>query len=327
MNTSPSMPNIAPKVIHVAVGVVRNAEGEVLIAKRQTGQHLAGFWEFPGGKVEQGECVTTALARELREELGIEVSEAQPLVTIPYDYPEKRVLLDVHEVTQYSGLPVSGEGQSIRWVAQSDLGDYTFPPANAPIVTAVQLPAVFCISGEFESFAALRNRCRSLQSQGITHIQLRAPHLEPAEYLHVYRRLAGELEGVSLFANTDWRHPDVSHVEQTPRYIHMSGRVLRAGYKPKPAAGGIISAACHDVDELKLAENAGAHFVFFSPVKPTLSHPQTPGVGWEALRDFCAVATVPVYALGGLSELDISQARQCGAQGIAAVSALWGRNQ
>lgn len=319
------MLNIAHKVIHVAVGVIRNAKGEVLIAKRQAGQHLAGFWEFPGGKVEQGECVTTALARELREELGIEVSEAQPLITIPYDYPEKRVLLDVHEVTQYGGSPVSGEGQSIRWVSQSDLRDYTFPPANAPIVTAVQLPAVFCISGEFESFAALRDRCGSLQSQGITHIQLRAPHLEPAEYLQVYRRLSGEIEGVSLFANTDWRHPNVSQVEQLPRYIHLSSRVLRAGYKP--AAGGVISAACHDVDELKLAEHAGAHFVFFSPVKPTSSHPNTPGVGWEALRDFCAVATVPVYALGGLSELDISQARQCGAQGIAAISALWGRNQ
>ena len=95
-----SMRSIAPRpmpasVVHVAVGVVRNPQGNILIAKRPAHAHQGDLWEFPGGKVERGESLQQALQRELHEELGIDVTHARPLIRIPHSYPDKQVLLDV----------------------------------------------------------------------------------------------------------------------------------------------------------------------------------------------------------------------------------------
>ncbi len=101
---------------HVVAGILRDAQGRVLLAQRPAGKHLAGLWEFPGGKVEEGEAPVDALARELREEIGIVVESAQPLIGIPHAYPEKTILLDVWRVTRYSGTSHSHEGQRLAWV-------------------------------------------------------------------------------------------------------------------------------------------------------------------------------------------------------------------
>ena len=91
--------------IHVAVGVLIDSKDCVLLTRRLKGTHLAGYWEFPGGKVEAGESVHTALARELEEELGTRIGETVPLMTVSHDYGEKQVLLDVHQVKDWSGEP------------------------------------------------------------------------------------------------------------------------------------------------------------------------------------------------------------------------------
>jgi 8-oxo-dGTP diphosphatase len=135
------MPNTAvKKQIHVAVGVIRNTNGEILIALRHSDSHQGGLWEFPGGKVEPNETVQVALARELEEELGIAVqsSDCQPIIEIQHDYGDKQVLLDVWWVSDFDGEPSGREGQPLRWVAVSELADYAFPAANAPIVKAIQ---------------------------------------------------------------------------------------------------------------------------------------------------------------------------------------------
>ncbi|WP_226665738.1 8-oxo-dGTP diphosphatase MutT [Microbulbifer aggregans] len=126
------------KVVHVAVGVVRRADGRILLAKRPDHLHMGGRWEFPGGKVEDGETVQQALARELREELAIDIQALSALIEVRYEYPEKTVLLDTWEVTEFSGEARGVEGQSLAWVAVDDLSQYEFPDANEPIVAAVQ---------------------------------------------------------------------------------------------------------------------------------------------------------------------------------------------
>ena len=126
-------------VIHVAVGVLIDDAHCVLLARRQKGAHLEGFWEFPGGKVESGETVEGALVRELSEELGVEVSETSPLMTVNHDYGQKRVLLDVHRVMSWTGEPHGAEGQPIAWVSASALDDYKVPEANAEIMVRVKL--------------------------------------------------------------------------------------------------------------------------------------------------------------------------------------------
>ena len=118
----------------VAVGVIVDDVGKVLIAKRADGLHQGGLWEFPGGKVERGETIKAALTRELFEELGIQLTVASPLVRVEHDYGDKQVVLDVWKVSAFVGEAKGVEGQPIRWVAIDDLSQFEFPAANQPIL-------------------------------------------------------------------------------------------------------------------------------------------------------------------------------------------------
>ena len=134
------MNQIIHVAVHVAVAVIvhQNDSNKILIAKRPDHVHKGGLWEFPGGKVEQGEHVFEALARELEEELAIFVLQAEPLINIQHDYPEKSVLLDVWKVTEFSGNAKENEGQAIEWVSVSQLNEYSFPEANNLIISELQ---------------------------------------------------------------------------------------------------------------------------------------------------------------------------------------------
>lgn len=124
--------------LQVAVGVLRDGAGRVLLARRRAGSHLGGLWEFPGGKVEDRESPAEALRRELAEELGVQVLAHRPLLTVRHDYGERRVCLRVHEVLRFAGEPRGCEGQPLRWVDCGELGQYAFPRANRAIVERLQ---------------------------------------------------------------------------------------------------------------------------------------------------------------------------------------------
>ena len=125
------------KRVHVAVGVILDARNRVLITRRAAASHQGGLWEFPGGKVEEDEALQVALARELREELGILTIRTAPLLEVQHDYTDKAVLLDVHVVHEFSGEARGLENQPLQWVVAGDLRQYQFPAANEPIVEAV----------------------------------------------------------------------------------------------------------------------------------------------------------------------------------------------
>lgn len=124
-------------VVHVAVGVILDADNHVLITRRARDAHQGGLWEFPGGKVEAHETPLAALARELREELGIAIGRTTALLDVRHDYGDKTVLLDVHVVWEFTGVAQGLEGQPLAWVTPLELSDYAFPEANVPIVVAI----------------------------------------------------------------------------------------------------------------------------------------------------------------------------------------------
>ena len=124
--------------LHVAVAIIYNAKSQVLIAKRRAGKHLAGFWEFPGGKLNLNESVFSALVREIFEEVNVKVTAAEPLIKISHQYPEKNVLLDVWEVEEFQGAAIGKEGQEIKWAAIKDLANYQFPSANQAIINVLR---------------------------------------------------------------------------------------------------------------------------------------------------------------------------------------------
>lgn len=123
--------------VQVAVAVILDRARNVLITRRATNSHQGGLWEFPGGKLEPGESLHQALARELREELGIEIGRTSPLLEVEHDYGDKRVLLDVHVVWEFSGVARGLEDQPLAWVASTELASYPFPAANVPIIGAI----------------------------------------------------------------------------------------------------------------------------------------------------------------------------------------------
>ncbi len=125
------------KRIEVAVGVIINSQGQVLVAKRRPNQHQGDSWEFPGGKIEPGETVSTALKRELFEEVGIEVVHHESWLEINHDYPDKAVCLQVHKVTSFLGEARGCEGQSVQWVVPEDLAKLPLPQANQAILKAL----------------------------------------------------------------------------------------------------------------------------------------------------------------------------------------------
>ncbi|MFT5116614.1 MAG: 8-oxo-dGTP diphosphatase [Kiritimatiellia bacterium] len=134
-----SQNSLSPKQVHVAVGVLKNNQGKILVSKRAEHLHQGGLWEFPGGKVEQGESVFDALVREFQEEVNMTIQHAKPLITISHDYGDKRVLLDVWLSSEFVGEAKSNDNQLIEWVLAEDLDQYEFPKANQAIVAKLQL--------------------------------------------------------------------------------------------------------------------------------------------------------------------------------------------
>lgn len=128
----------APPSVHVQVGLITDGHGRWLVNRRPAGAPLAGWWEFPGGKSRPGEEPRAALTRELEEELGIEVLEAQRCLALVHDYPDKRVHLDVWRVLRYLGEARACENQELRWVTVAECRELELLEADWPIVERLE---------------------------------------------------------------------------------------------------------------------------------------------------------------------------------------------
>ncbi|MGD8710293.1 MAG: Nudix family hydrolase [Ectothiorhodospiraceae bacterium] len=310
--------------VHVAVGVIQAPDGSVLIARRPAHLHQGGLWEFPGGKVEAGEGVQEALRRELREELGLEVRDAHPLIRIPFQYPDKSVLLDVWRVNEFDGEPSGREGQPLRWVAKEALREYRFPPANAAIVRAATLPSTYAITPDLGSVSAVTAGVAKSLDRGVRLVLLRLPSMS-GESLQVAAAKAVAMvhhAGGRLLVSRDWALCREVHADG----VHLSAEQLRSLNGRPLGSGHLVAASCHDPRELDLARQMGVDFAVLSPVLPTASHPGRPALGWSRFAEWVADVPFPVYGLGGLGAEDLETAYAARAQGVAGISGIWGGN-
>lgn len=295
-----------------------------MITRRPEHVHQGGLWEFPGGKVETGERCRQALDRELHEEVGIEVFSARPLIRLHYEYPDKSVLLDVWRVDKFAGDAHGRENQPLQWVLPENLSDYKFPQANLPIISAVRLPEIYSITPEPDADepAFLASLTLALRS-GIRLVQLRAHSLPLAAYVRLadkVRQLCHQY-GACLILNAA---PDLV-AEVGADGVHLNSQRLMALSERPLEKKYWVAASCHSLEELRQAEAIDVDFVVLGPVAKTASHPGNPVLGWKNFHALTDQASIPVYALGGMSRDDCGRAFEQGAQGIAAIRSLWVR--
>lgn len=314
-------------IVHVAVAVIVNESNEVCISLRHNNTHQGGLWEFPGGKIEDNETVSQALSREIKEELGLEINESRPLITIPYDYNDKKVCLHVRKVSSYGGVASGIEGQQVRWVAADELTSYDFPAANEAIIKAVQLSEKYLITGKFIDESDFLKKLSTALDSGIELVQLRLKQDDisddAAKIIIQQSSVLCRQAGAKLLFNIP--ESILNTMELTGidfSGFHADSRKLKA--IDKRPEGVLFSASCHNTDELAKAEQLQADFVVLSPVQKTASHPDMAAMGWQSFSDLVDGCSVPVFALGGVSDKDMEKAWQNGAQGIAAISAFWG---
>jgi len=311
------------KIIDVAVGVLLRPDGTVLLGNRPADKPWPGWWELPGGKLEPGESVMQALARELLEELGIQIHTATPWVTYVHAYPTTTVRLAFCRVTGWDGEPQGLEGQLLRWVPLTQALDVPkLLPATYPPLRWMNLPEVYAISsaGSPQGLAAFQQRLAQGLKEGVKLLQWREPGWPdgPAS-----TSLKAAFDAVLAQCHAAGARVVVNSVHPSAWCAQGDGMHLRAAdakgfsVRPELPAGHLVGVSTHDLSELQHARKLEADFAVLGPVLPTASHPDHPGIGWEEFARLNQQAGLPVYALGGQSAETLAQAKSVGGHGFA----------
>jgi len=312
-------------IIEVAAAVLTQPDGRVLLARRPPGKVYAGHWEFPGGKVEPGESLETALARELHEELGIVVSRACRWITRVFEYPHATVRLNFFRVFGWQGEPHPHEGQVFSWQLPDAVEVTPLLPANFPILKALSLPSLLGIShAESLGVDTFLARLDVALHDGLRLIQLRDKTLPDDTRLALARETVrrAHLHGARVLINGDLEWARAAGADG----VHLDS-IAAARLTGHPhcaeAESFLVGVSCHGGAELAHAAAIGADFALLSPVLPTLTHPGAATLGWDAFSALAAASPIPVYGLGGLGREDVALAQSHGAHGVALLRGAW----
>ena len=302
-------------MIEVAAAVIERADGAFLLAQRPAGKVYAGWWEFPGGKIHAGESARAALARELREELGIDARRAYPWITRIFAYPHATVRLNFFRVLEWGGEPYPKEGQAIVWQRLDAPMAEPMLPANAPVLRSIALPREYAITcaetmGVDAMLAQLERRLRA----GLRLVQVREPGMMAAERNRFTAQVVAlaHRHGCKVLVKSAF--PDADGIHFT------ASELVALDARPKKL---LAAASCHTRAELERAMDLEMDFAVLGPVHATTSHTSMRPLGWEELARLAHAATIPVYAIGGMTRADLERAWSCGAHGLAMIRGSW----
>jgi 8-oxo-dGTP diphosphatase len=299
--------------VEVAAAVIQRADGAFLLARRPAGKVYAGYWEFPGGKVEAGEAADRALARELHEELGIDACTSFPWITRVYTYPHATVRLNFFRVTEWRGEPHPREDQAIAWQHVRAAVVEPMLPANAPVLAALALPHEYAITdAQGLGPQAMLARIRERLDGGLRLLQVRDKDLtDRLGFARAVLQLARP-RGARVLINGG---PDIADG------VHFTAaQLMQLAGRPH---AGLAGASCHNAAELQRAMALELDFAVLGPVKPTPSHPGAVTLGWDGFARLARGTSIPLYAIGGMQRADLEAAWRAGAHGVAMVSGAW----
>ena len=306
-------------IVEVAAAVLLTADGsEFLLAQRPPGKVYAGYWEFPGGKVEPGETVRAALVRELHEELGITVTACAPWLTRVFTYPHATVRLNFWRVTGWDGeigsvTPL--EHSAVDWLACGEPAKVApILPANAPILKALALPTRMAITmAEIEGTERQLERLEEALANGLRLVQVRErswPVANRLWFAEAVTRVAHD-HGALVLINND---ADIARTVGADG-LHLPAAALATCTQRPDFAW--VGASCHSAAEIVRAGELGLDYALLGPVLPTPTHPEAAGLGWSRFADLIAGTAIPVFALGGMKNDLLADAQGIGAHGIA----------
>lgn len=307
-------------IVDVAAAVILRPDGAFLLARRPEGKVYAGYWEFPGGKVEPGERIADALARELHEELGIDVVSATPWITRLFSYSHATVRLHFFRVFAWRGEPHPREAQAFCWQHLGEPLAAPMLPANAPVLASLALPQEYAITNAAAlGVEAQLARIDARLASGLRLLQLREPELDADSRAAFARAVVARAHraGARVLINDDAALADAVGADG----VHYPARsLMRLSARP---ARPLVAASCHDARELVQAMRLAIDFVLLGPVRATPSHPGAQTLGWAGFGALARGASLPVYAIGGMRPEDLDAARQHGAHGLAMITGSW----
>ena len=309
------MPNIAaddPRVQEppqIAVGILRDARGRLLIAQRPAGTHGGGYWEFPGGKREPAETLEATMIREFQEELGVSPRRYQPLIRMVNEAGIQRVLLQLWLISDWQGEAHGREGQRIVWCPPAALLDYDLLPGNRALINALRLPPRLFITppaiGQWDEAAA-----RAVASQDDALLHVHAPALDDDMYARLAARIIAALRGTQAQVVLE-RMPDMVQALGAAGLCWPLERAAQFASRPLGYDYRFVVSA-HDQAGLRTALRLEADCAVLAPEQP---------LGWAAWQSLRGTIGLPVYARGAWCGSNIKVARAHNAQGIAAVLA------
>ncbi|MGJ8513661.1 Nudix family hydrolase [Carnimonas bestiolae] len=314
--------------LHVVAAVIYNGDDCIFLSRRPSYVDQGGMWEFPGGKLHANETSLEALKRELQEELGIQVHRARPLIKVNHEYSDKRILLDVWEVRDFSGEPYGAEGQVVRWVPHADVARYHFPSANDAVVKAVMMPHALMVTEDEADDARFSERFKaSLAEHSPELVRLRASSLSADAY-QARVVVAAELAAKAGAKLVIGHHScDIEALAALVEQHNLAGvqltetQLLDCSQRVLPAHRW-QGASAHSSEALEHAQSIDCDFAVLGTVLPSTSHPDADAMYWNGLQSRLDNINIPVFAIGGMALSDIDRARAIGAQGVAAISAF-----
>ena len=307
-------------IVRVAAAVLLRPDGQVLLAQRPAGKPYAGYWEFPGGKLEPGESPRAALARELHEELGITVRRASPWLVQEFVYPHAHVELNFFRVFAWDGQLHGHDGQAFAWQVPGRWSVAPLLPANTRILAALDLPAVYGITcAEDTDEDAFLVRAERALADGLKLVQLRDKSWPHARRVALARKLVplAHRHGARVLWNGTADDARAAGCDG----VHWTADTLAAA-RARPH-DLLAAASCHTPDDVARAGALGLDFAVLGTVLPTPTHPVAVPLGWDGFAASVAGTRLPVYALGGLTSADLAQAIDRGAHGVALRRAAW----
>ncbi len=309
------------KITDVAAAVILRNDGSFLLGQRGPGTFYPGYWEFPGGKVDAGETPRAAIVRELHEELGVEVVEATPWIVREHVYEHAHVRLHFFRITRWRGELRDQVHSALVWQDPQAPTAEPMLPANGPLFAALKLPPLYGITHAWQiGMQAQLAVLDAALERGMKLVQLRENTLPEMQRESFAAAAVARCQqhGAQVLVNGDAQLARAIGADG----LHLpAGQLMALGQRPPFP---LVGASCHERRELEQAARLGLDFAVLGPLRPTATHPGAAGIGWEGFARLAEGMPLPVYAIGGLSSVDIPDALNAGAQGIAAIRAAWG---